>query len=48
MVAQDYHLVDFVQRLTEINQGRAYYTGLDELGRFLFVDYVRNRRRRTH
>jgi len=48
MVAHDPHLVSFVQRLTEINRGRAYYTGLDELGRFLFVDYVRNRRTRTY
>lgn len=48
MVAQDPHLVNFVERLTEINRGRAYYTGLDHLGRFLFVDYVRNRKRRTH
>jgi len=48
MVARDPHLVSFVQRLTEINRGRAYYTGLDQLGRFLFVDYVRNRRTRTY
>jgi uncharacterized protein with von Willebrand factor type A (vWA) domain len=48
MVARDPHLVNFVERLTETNRGRAYYTGLDELGRFLFVDYVRNRRRRTY
>ena len=48
MVAQDYHLVNFVERLTEINRGRAYYTGLDNLGRFLFVDYVKNRKRRTY
>jgi uncharacterized protein with von Willebrand factor type A (vWA) domain len=48
MVASDIHLVNFVQRLTEINRGRAYYTGLDELGKFLFVDYVRNRKRKTH
>jgi Ca-activated chloride channel homolog len=47
MVARDAHLVNFVERLTEINRGRAYYTGLDDLGRFLFVDYVRNRRRHT-
>jgi uncharacterized protein with von Willebrand factor type A (vWA) domain len=48
MVASDVHLVNFVQRLTEVNRGRAYYTGLDELGRYLFVDYVRNRKRRTY
>jgi uncharacterized protein with von Willebrand factor type A (vWA) domain len=47
MVAQDAHLVNFVERLTRLNRGRAYYTGLDDLGRFLFVDYVRNRKRRT-
>jgi uncharacterized protein with von Willebrand factor type A (vWA) domain len=48
MVAQDWHLVDFVERLTLLNRGRAYYTGLDDLGRFLFVDYVRNRKRKTY
>jgi uncharacterized protein with von Willebrand factor type A (vWA) domain len=48
MVASDWHLVNFVERLTEVNRGRAYYTGLDDLGRFLFVDYVRNRKRRTY
>jgi uncharacterized protein with von Willebrand factor type A (vWA) domain len=48
MVASDTHLINFVQRLTEINRGRAYYTGLDDLGRFLFVDYVRNRKLRTY
>ena len=47
MVAQDPHLVSFVERLTRLNRGRAYYTGLDNLGRFLFVDYVKNRKRRT-
>ncbi len=47
MVARDIHLVHFVERLTEVNRGRAYYTGLDDLGRYLFVDYVRNRKRRT-
>jgi uncharacterized protein with von Willebrand factor type A (vWA) domain len=34
MVASDTHLINFVQRLTEINRGRAYYTGLDDLGPF--------------
>ena len=48
MVASDWHLVNFVERLTEVNHGRAYFTGLDDLGRFLFVDYERNRRRKTY
>ncbi|MBE7466443.1 MAG: VWA domain-containing protein [Planctomycetes bacterium] len=45
MVTDDPVLVQFVEDLTAINHGRAYYTGLGKLGQFLFVDYVRNRRR---
>ncbi|PAP76514.1 vWA domain-containing protein [Rubrivirga marina] len=46
MIARDPYLQDFVRQLTEVNHGRAYYAGLDELGGFLFEDYVRNRRKR--
>jgi Ca-activated chloride channel homolog len=45
MIARDPYLQSFVRQLTEVNQGRAYYAGLDELGGFLFEDYVRNRRK---
>lgn len=48
MVAQDPWLVNFVEDLTRINRGRAYFTGLDDLGGFVFQDFVRNRRRRVH
>lgn len=47
MVAQDPALIEFVERLTEINHGRAYFTGLDRLGGYVFADFVRNRRRRV-
>ncbi len=47
MIARDPYLQDFVRQLTEVNHGRAYYAGLDELGGFLFEDYVRNRRKRV-
>lgn len=47
MIAQDPYLQDFVRQLTEVNHGRAYYAGLDDLGGFLFEDYVRNRRKRV-
>ncbi|MDX1419882.1 MAG: VWA domain-containing protein [Rubricoccaceae bacterium] len=47
MIARDPYLQAFVRQLTEVNQGRAYYAGLDELGGFLFEDYVRNRRKTT-
>jgi uncharacterized protein with von Willebrand factor type A (vWA) domain len=46
MIARDALLVGFVEDLTRANKGRAFYTGLDGLGTDLFVDYVRNRRRR--
>jgi len=45
MVARDGLLVDFVEELTETNQGRAYYSGLGKLGQHLLVDYMNNRRR---
>jgi uncharacterized protein with von Willebrand factor type A (vWA) domain len=47
MVARDPLLVQFVDDLTRMNHGRAYYTGLDQLGGYVFQDFVRNRRRRV-
>jgi Ca-activated chloride channel homolog len=46
MVAQDASLVAFVEELTKVNHGRAYYTSLNNLGEFVFIDYIRNRRKR--
>ncbi len=46
MVARDPYLINFVEELTKANQGRAYYTGLQNLGEFIFVDYIRNRRKK--
>jgi uncharacterized protein with von Willebrand factor type A (vWA) domain len=45
MVAQDQWLVDFVNKLTEANHGRAYFSSLNKLGQYVFVDYIRNRKR---
>ena len=47
MIARDPYLQNFVRELTEANQGRAYYASLDDLGGFIFEDYVRNRRKRV-
>ncbi|MEM1127640.1 MAG: VWA domain-containing protein [Bacteroidota bacterium] len=47
MIARDPYLQNFVRELTEANQGRAYYANLDDLGGFIFEDYVRNRRKRV-
>ena len=46
MVAQDPYLVNFVEELTKANHGRAFYTGLGNLGEMVFADYIRNRRRK--
>ena len=46
MVARDPYLINFVDEFTKTNQGRAYYSDLNKLGEFIFVDYLRNRRKR--
>jgi Ca-activated chloride channel homolog len=45
MVARDPALQRFVQRLTELNHGRAYFASPDHLEEYLLVDFMRNRRR---
>ncbi|MCX7930096.1 MAG: hypothetical protein N2663_05185 [Chlorobi bacterium] len=44
MIARDQYLRGFVEELTRANRGRAFYSELDQLGKMLIVDYVRNRR----
>ncbi|HET6485853.1 MAG TPA: hypothetical protein VFH83_05510 [Spirochaetia bacterium] len=48
MLARDPELVSFVDELTRLNRGRAYYASADKLGEFLFADYIRNKRRVLH
>lgn len=40
-------LVAFVDRMTRINRGRAFFTSPREIGSFLMVDYLAQRRKRT-
>jgi uncharacterized protein with von Willebrand factor type A (vWA) domain len=40
-------LVGFVERMTEINRGRAFFTSPTQLGSFLTVDYLNHKRSRT-
>jgi len=47
MMTDDPVLGTFVDDLTRLNRGRAYYTSLDNLGQFVLVDYVKNRRKRV-
>ncbi len=46
MVARDPYLVNFIEELTKANKGRAFYSRLQNLGEYVFVDYLRNRRKR--
>jgi Ca-activated chloride channel homolog len=48
MIATDTYLVDFVDKLTKINRGRAYYASPYNLAEFLFTDYIRNRKKFLH
>jgi uncharacterized protein with von Willebrand factor type A (vWA) domain len=46
MIAQDPYLMQFVQQFTKMNQGKAFYTGLQGLGEMIFEDYETNRKKR--
>lgn len=46
MLTRDPTLVDFVDKLTRVNRGQAYYASPDDLGDSVFVDYLKNRKRR--
>ena len=48
MLATDAPLLDFVRKLTELNHGRIYETDPNNLGAYVFRDFVRNRRKRLH
>jgi uncharacterized protein with von Willebrand factor type A (vWA) domain len=48
MLAMDAALLDFVRRLTELNHGRIYETDPQDVGAYVFRDFVRNRRKRLH
>ncbi len=48
MLATDPVLTEFVERLTQVNRGRAYFASPYNLGEFILADYLRHRRRRIH
>ena len=47
MLATSYYLLDFIDRVTRINNGRARYTSPSNLGQYVLVDYLNNRKRRV-
>src|SRR5450432_883291 len=48
MLASDLGLVQFVQRVTEMCRGKAYFTTPDTLGEYLLMDYMQRKLRTIH
>ncbi len=48
MLASDYSLVHFVQKITELCRGKAYFTTPYTLGQYLLLDYVGRKTRNIH
>ena len=48
MLASDYGLVSFVQKVTELCKGRAYFTTPYNLGQYLLMDYMNRKTRTIH
>ncbi|MCC7235470.1 MAG: hypothetical protein IT163_09210 [Bryobacterales bacterium] len=48
MLASDYHLVQFVQKVTEMCRGKAYFTTPYTLGQYLLMDYMNRKSRAVH
>tara|TARA_Y100000996_G_scaffold287414_1_gene226962 strand:+ start:1819 stop:2946 length:1128 start_codon:yes stop_codon:yes gene_type:complete len=46
MIASDPYLQKFVKNFTKINLGKAFYTGLNNLGEMIFEDYEKNRKKK--
>ena len=45
MLESNHHLVRFVNQMTRLNRGRAFFISPDRLGDYVLVDYVRSRPR---
>jgi Ca-activated chloride channel homolog len=48
MLASDYGLIHFVQKVTEICRGKAYFTTPYNLGQYLLMDYMQKKVKHIH
>jgi Ca-activated chloride channel family protein len=48
MLAQDYELIRFVHKVSEMCRGKAYFTSPDRLGEYLLMDYMRRKSQTIH
>ena len=46
MLDRNPYIIQFIDLLTKTNRGRAFYTDRENLGRYMLVDYLTNRRKR--
>jgi uncharacterized protein with von Willebrand factor type A (vWA) domain len=47
MLARGHYLVDFVNQMSKLNGGRAFYVEPEKLGEFVLIDYVTHKKRRV-
>ena len=48
MLAQDYALVQFVQKMSAMCRGKAYFTSPERLGNYLLMDFMSRRMKTVH
>ena len=48
MLASDYGLVNFIQKVTEMCRGKAYFATPRNLGQYLLMDYMNRKTRTIH
>jgi len=48
MLASDWHLVQFVHKVSEMCRGKAYFTTPATLGQYLLMDYMQRRSKTIH
>src|SRR6478672_7274472 len=48
MLATDYSLVNFVQKITQMCRGKAYFTTPHNLGQYLLMDFMQRKTRHIH
>jgi uncharacterized protein with von Willebrand factor type A (vWA) domain len=46
MLGADYYRQGFIDQLSRLNTGRVFYTSPDQMGNYIMVDYIANKRKR--
>jgi uncharacterized protein with von Willebrand factor type A (vWA) domain len=47
MLGGDYFRQGFVDQLSRMNTGRVFYTSPEQMGNYIMVDYLNNKRKRV-